>query len=100
MSDLHTAPSIVVGVDGSKAATNAALWTVDEAVNRDIPLRLVYVIDRMDSSDAGEHSGRLAAARAALHDAYRAVDATGQPVKVESEILRGKPLTKLMDLPS
>jgi hypothetical protein len=31
-------------------------------------------------------------ARAALHDAHRAVDATGQPVKVESEILWGKPL--------
>jgi nucleotide-binding universal stress UspA family protein len=97
MSDLYAAPSVVVGVDGSRAATNAALWAVDEAVSRDIPLRLVYVIDRMDSSDAGDHTGRLAAARAALHDAYRAVNATGQPVKVESEILWGKPLNKLME---
>jgi hypothetical protein len=27
---LHSAPTVVVGVDGSKAATNAATWAVDE----------------------------------------------------------------------
>lgn len=97
MSDIYPTPSIVVGVDGSRAATNAALWAVDEAVSRDIPLRLVYVIDQMDSSDPGAHTGRLVAGRAALNDACRTVDATGVPVKVESEILWGKPLTKLME---
>jgi hypothetical protein len=57
----------------------------------------VYIIDAMDSSDPGDHTGRLAAARAALQDACRVVAATGEPVKVESEILRGRPLTKLME---
>jgi nucleotide-binding universal stress UspA family protein len=97
MSDIYHAPSVVVGVDGSRAATHAALWAVDEAVSRDVSLRLVYVIDPMNSSHPGDHTGRLAAARAALHDAHRAVDAAGQTVKVESEILWGKPLTKLME---
>ena len=40
-----SAPSVVVGIDGSRTALDAALWAVDEAVSRDIPLRLVYAID-------------------------------------------------------
>lgn len=95
MSELQTAPTIVVGVDGSRAATHAALWAVDEAASRDVPLRLVYVIDPRDASRT--HSGvPYAAARAALFDACGAVAATGKPVKVETEILWGRPLTKLL----
>ena len=43
----HFSPSrsVVVGIDGSRSALDAALWAVDEAVSRDIPLRLVYAID-------------------------------------------------------
>jgi hypothetical protein len=43
------------------------------------------------------YKGRLAAARSALYDVRRAVEATGKPVKIETEILRGKPLIKLME---
>ena len=32
---------VVVGVDGSRNAVTAALWAVDEALQRDVPLRLV-----------------------------------------------------------
>jgi nucleotide-binding universal stress UspA family protein len=35
---------IVVGIDGSQAAVRAAEWAVDEAVSREVPLRLVEVI--------------------------------------------------------
>jgi nucleotide-binding universal stress UspA family protein len=35
--------SVVVGIDGSEAAIRAAEWSVDDAVNRSIPLRLVCV---------------------------------------------------------
>ena len=35
---------IVVGIDGSDAAINAAKWAVTEAISRDIPLRLVYAV--------------------------------------------------------
>jgi nucleotide-binding universal stress UspA family protein len=97
MRDLDPAPSVVVGVDGSQAATRAALWAVDEAVSRDIPLRLVYVIDTTDLSSAGANRSHLASARSALYETQRTVEATGQPVKIESEILWGKPLAELKE---
>jgi len=94
---LHSAPTVVVGVDGSKAATHAACWAIDEAVSRDIPLRLVSVIEPPDCLPARAHEARLAAARSALCDAQRAVEAMGRAVKVEAEILGGKPLARLME---
>ena len=54
--------SVVVGIDGSRAAVDAALWAVDEAVSRDIPLRLVYAIDSIDNSDTDTRT-RTAAPR-------------------------------------
>jgi nucleotide-binding universal stress UspA family protein len=97
MNDLYRAPSVVVGVDGSRSATHAGRWAVDEAISRDIPLRLVYVIDPLDASGARVPEGRLAAAHTALHDAQRAAEGTGKSVKIETDILWGKPLTKLME---
>lgn len=90
---MHTtlaAPSIVVGIDGSPAARDAAVWAVDEAVSRDIPLRLVCVIDPADR--------QLATARRALSDAQRAVESTGEPVKIETEVAHGAALTELRRL--
>lgn len=89
-----SAPTVVVGVDGSKAAVNAACWAVDEAVSRDIALRLVYVVE---PSGATVDESRVAAARSALYDARRVVAATGKAVKIETEILSGKPLTALTE---
>lgn len=97
MSNVYPAPAVVVGVDGSRAATHAAAWAVDEAVSRDIALRLVYVIDPRDASGARGGDTRLAVARAALADAHRAVDAAGEPVKVESDILWGNTVSKLIE---
>lgn len=97
MSNAYPAPAIVVGVDGSRAAIHAALWAIDEAVGRDIPLRLVYVIDPQDLSGARAIDTRLAVARAALADAHRAVDAVGEPVKVEADILWGRTVSKLLE---
>jgi nucleotide-binding universal stress UspA family protein len=97
MREPYPAPAVVVGVDGSKAATHAARWAVDEAIGRDIPLRLVYVIDPLDRVGVPALEGRLSAARTALYDAQRAAEGTGEPVKIETEILWGKPPTKLME---
>ena len=48
MDQLHP-KSVVVGVDGSHAAVNAAKWAVDEAIGRQIPLRLVHVVGRKEA---------------------------------------------------
>jgi nucleotide-binding universal stress UspA family protein len=97
MRDFPSAPSVVVGVDGSSAATHAAMWAIDEAVSRDIPLRLVYVIDPANLCGADADNVQFASARAALYDAQRAVEATGEPVKIETEIVLGKPLGELIE---
>ncbi|OBI39423.1 universal stress protein [Mycobacterium sp. E1386] len=97
MSNSHPGPAVVVGVDGSRAATQAALWALDEAASRNIPMRLIYVVDPQDASSAHACETRLAAARTALAEAHRSVDATGVPVQVETEIVCGRPLTKLTE---
>lgn len=43
MNDTDTKSSVVVGIDGSDTAIEAALWAIDEAVSRSVPLRLVCV---------------------------------------------------------
>ncbi len=54
-----SSPAVVVGIDGSPTAVDAALWAVDEAVSRDIPLRLVYAIDT-DNTSGTDPPGRSA----------------------------------------
>src|ERR1700682_1753571 len=82
-------PSVVVGIDGSRAAVQAALWAVDEAVSRDIPLRLVYANAPPDTSDTDpkDAASRLATAELAVRYAFSAVESTEKPVKIEVEIL-------------
>jgi nucleotide-binding universal stress UspA family protein len=92
-------PSVVVGIDGSRAALDAALWAVDEAVSRDIPLRLVYAIDSTDNSDTDTEGAarKLATAELAVRYAFTAVESTEKPVKIEVEILQCHPTRALMD---
>jgi nucleotide-binding universal stress UspA family protein len=97
MNRVFPPASIIVGVDGSKAAVRAAIWAVDEAVSRDIPLRLVHVI--APDANPRNHPGRMdreyARAEHVAHVAWTAVEATGKPVKIEMEILRGEPAPML-----
>jgi nucleotide-binding universal stress UspA family protein len=89
----------VVGIDGSRAAINAALWAVDEAVSRDIPLRLVYAIDSTDKSDTDTEGAarKRASAELSVRHAFTAVESTDKPVKIEAEILQGHPTLVLRD---
>lgn len=91
MSEPFIPPSVVVGVDGSRGATRAALWALDEAVSRDIPLRLVYAIDSPAAT-----AEELSAAESAIRQAADAVEATERPVKLETDILRGRPIATLV----
>ena len=63
-----TPPSVVVGIDGSRSALDAALWAADEAVSRDIQLRLVYAIDpdNPTGTDPQDNARELAAAEIAV----------------------------------
>lgn len=92
MNELATPRPVVVGIDGSKAALHAALWAVDEAIHRDVPLRLLYAIE---IGDAPEAERNRAAAETAVHRAFAAIENTGKPVKVETEIVQGPPIGSL-----
>lgn len=99
MRDTHPAsPSVVVGIDGSRNAISAALWAVDEAVERDIPLRLVCAIEPHEGPLDPESAARaLATAEIAVRTAFTAVESTDEPVKIEVEILQGLPAPTLLE---
>ncbi|ORW96889.1 hypothetical protein AWC28_10020 [Mycolicibacter terrae] len=79
---------MVVGVDGSRAAAQAVMWALDEAVDRDIPLLLVYALDDTDD---------VAAAESKIRGAISAVESTGKPARLEAEIVRRPPATALLE---
>jgi nucleotide-binding universal stress UspA family protein len=82
-----TPPSIVVGVDGSRAAHHAALWALDEAVGRELPLRVVA------AAEPGQAPGT---AQSAVQAAVTAVTATGRQVTIDTEIIAGEPAAALL----
>lgn len=77
---------VVVGADGSRSAMRAALWAVDEAMDRSVPLRFVYATEFPETVHA----------QCAIRDALAAVAATDKPVKVESEIVQDRPIAALL----
>jgi nucleotide-binding universal stress UspA family protein len=90
--------SVVVGIDGSRTAEGAALWAVDEAIARDVPLRLVYTIEPSGAPTTSEDAERaLLTAESAVRQAFTAVESTDKPVKVEVEILQGRAAEKLLE---
>jgi nucleotide-binding universal stress UspA family protein len=92
MNQLYS-KSVVVGVDGSPAAVNAAKWAVDEAISRQIPLRLVHVVGRKEVRSAAEpiSDWELERGEAALCQAEVGVRGVGKQVEVETVILSGDP---------
>ena len=95
MNDSSIPTAVVIGVDGSDAALRAALWAVDEAVSRDVPIRLVYAIDPA-TGDAEDRAHTLATAEIAVRRVYSMVEATEKPVKVEIEIVQDAPTAALI----
>lgn len=89
-------PSVVVGIDGSPAAMEAALWAIDEAEHRDVPLRLIYVIDTTDPADDDAQAQRMTCAQAAVKDVVSAVQSTARPVSVDISIVHGRPVETLL----
>lgn len=87
MAEAFTPPSIVVGVDGSRVGVRAALWALDEAIGRDLPLRLVAAAEH---GDAGAAETAVAAAAAVVRQA-------GRPVTLTTEVVPGAPTTVLLE---
>ena len=95
MNDVKIPSAVVVGVDGSDTALRAALWAVDEAVSRDVPIRLVYAIDPA-GDDVEDRAHKLATAEIAVRYVYTVVEATEKPVEIEIEILQDNPTAALI----
>ncbi|MGO9510092.1 MAG: universal stress protein [Mycobacterium sp.] len=91
MNELFTSQPIVVGIDGSNAAIQAALWAVPEAVSRDVPLRLLHVIEQGDAleQEPAAMARKRTPPETAVSRACMAIEAMGQPVKIETEIAQG-----------
>ena len=98
MSPNHTVGPVLVGVDGSKASLNATLWAIDEAVSRDVPLRLIHVIDpKAESTGRSSDVGYgMLSSEEILNAADAAVKATGRAVEVETTARRGDVATELV----
>jgi len=89
-------PAVVVGIDGSGRAISAALWAVDEAIERDLPLRLVYAIEPRESGDCASVTHDFASAETAVRQAAMAIESVDQPVKIEVEIVQDRPVAALL----
>lgn len=92
-------PPVVVGIDGSDAAADAALWAADEAIGRDAPLRLIFIIDdeRLPGTVHSDgRSGEKFATRALDHLAER-MRIAGKPVSTAAAILRGHSAAVLIE---
>ncbi len=87
MAEPFTPPSIVVGVDGSRVGVRAALWALDEAIGRDLPLHLV----------AAAEDGDIAGAESLVRAAAAAVQAAGRPVPITTEVVAGAPTPVLLE---
>ncbi|CAM2765504.1 universal stress protein [Mycobacterium intermedium] len=97
MNEIRTPPSIIVGIDGSRAAIQAALWAIDEAVSRDIPLRLLYAIEPENAQVPPDRAARkLAIAENAVRYAFTALEAAEKPVKIEVEVVQDRAITALI----
>ncbi|KRE33651.1 hypothetical protein ASG82_21460 [Mycobacterium sp. Soil538] len=75
----HEPRTVVVGVDGSHAALNAVRWAAAEAVDRDLPLRIVHVVASGADPDGATDAVLLEAQNAA---GISAESVRPQPVRV------------------
>lgn len=80
---------VVVGIDGSTAAINAARWAVDEAVSRKVPLRLVHICDEAPEDSAENDSLATQYADASISAARCALQSAGAAIDVDSAVRRG-----------
>ena len=91
MNSAESPGPVVVGIDGSEAATETAQWAAKEAFHQDVPLRLVYVMQITEEpiAWADVYPAEELYAESSLRAARLAVQATGLPVEVDTAVLCG-----------
>jgi nucleotide-binding universal stress UspA family protein len=91
--------SVVVGIDGSQTALDAATWAVSEAMSLGVPLRLVHVSPATHAHRPPGKGRRWDVERAetALYRAEMTIRDTEKPVQIETAIRRGRPDCVLID---
>jgi nucleotide-binding universal stress UspA family protein len=88
---------VVVGIDGSDAAINAAKWAVAEAISRGAPLRLIHAIpERQPDGSAADESLEIEYGQTALRAACAALHAMGEQVEIETDLVHGSPAGALI----
>lgn len=99
MTQPEGAKSVVVGIDGSQAALDAATWALDEAVSRGVPLRLVHVSAAKHACGppAEDRPWDVERAESALYRAEMTIHDMGRPVEIETAIVRGRADCVLID---
>ena len=91
MTHPHVLSSVVVGIDGSDAAIAAAQWAADEAIARDLPLRLIHAADVAAAHPRGDFRLQITEAEPLLRAAEQAVAARGTTLKVETAVIGAGP---------
>ncbi len=88
---------VVVGIDGSDAAIAATAWAADEALFRNVPLRLIHCAD-VAAAPHPRKDFRLQITEAdpLFHAAEAALAATGKTVRVESAVVAAGPRPALI----
>src|ERR1700737_3661212 len=93
-----SASAVIVAVDGSQAGANAVRWAIDEAISRDVPLRIVHVTGVEEQPADGAHR-EIKNAEQACRAATPEGAATGKRGKVETHIRWGPAPPALIDEP-
>lgn len=98
----NSAGPVTVCTDGSAAAIGAVRWAMAEAVDRDVPLRIVHVVpEEVDTDDRPGQSDRFRLetqyAESSLRQAVAVIESADNAVKVETEILWGPVESRLIE---
>ncbi|GAB3488668.1 universal stress protein [Amycolatopsis cihanbeyliensis] len=105
MSETGTAGAIVVGVDGSEAATRAVRWAAETAAERGLPLRLAHAL----TLSGGYYGGGLAVPREffeaierdserVLDEAMEVASTAGPGVDIDTVLVREPVIPSLLEL--
>lgn len=92
---MHTEPAapVIAGIDGSPASESAALWAAQEAASRNVPLRLIYVVNSVLGQPMPAESYRVEVekAKTALAAVRRRVASVIPEATVKTDFYAGNP---------